>query len=89
MNAKDLNGVIENQDWDLNLHLAPSHTLTRHTPRTFKSGKGQHGCDCASVQRNRASENLALKATTTFKTSNTWLRRPGPEQFAACEGPLV
>jgi hypothetical protein len=56
--AGNLNSVIENQDWDLNLQMALSHTLTRRTLRAFKTGKGQHGCDVASLQRNRETENL-------------------------------
>jgi hypothetical protein len=54
--AGNLNSVIENQDSDLNLQLASSHTLTRGTPRAFKSGKGQHGCDFALLQRNRETK---------------------------------
>jgi len=38
--------------------LASSHTLTRGTPRAFKSGKGQHRCDFALLQRNPETENL-------------------------------
>jgi hypothetical protein len=56
--AGNLNSVIENQDWDLNSQLASSHTLTRSTPRAFKSGNEQHGCDFASLQRNRKTESL-------------------------------
>jgi hypothetical protein len=56
--AGNLNSVIENQDSELNLQEALSHTLTRGTPRAFKSGKGQHGCDFTSLQRNRETENL-------------------------------
>jgi hypothetical protein len=37
--AENLNSVIENQNSDLNLQVAWSHTLTRRTRRAFKSGK--------------------------------------------------
>jgi hypothetical protein len=37
--AENLNRLVENQDPDLNLQVALSHTLTRRTLRTFKSSR--------------------------------------------------
>jgi len=57
--AENLNRLVENQDPDLNLQVALSHTLTRRTLRTFKSSRKLTGCDFGSLQRNRETENLS------------------------------